>query len=386
MPLCAQDRTDPSLRPARKFTSSIRLTVFTLSDQGASIEIGRTPGTLSIPGNRRWFVKPPHLGKQEIKRLAEEIRRQEIPGLSLAGLDVREETLVTLTGLDQLTFLDLTDCWHLTDAGLRPLSTLTNLRRLKLHGCNNIGNAGLAHLRGLTQIRELDIWGCCPLTGSGLAHLSQMARLNHLRLTSHSTGAGLAHLKRLPIRTLDLSRWGWLTNKGLGSLRALRQLEVLNLNGCESLSDPVLAHIGTLTTLIRLDISDSNITNHGLKQLDRLVNLREIHLPEGVVRDDGLIHLSRMTALRQLSLRRCRGVTDKGINLILALTELRRLDLSRCVSITDRGLLLLTGLSALRELDLRGCRLLTNKGIERLRARMPRFQIHHGAESPPPEK
>jgi len=387
VPVCAQDRGDKEL-PERRFDSRLSLVVYAISAQGTLTRLGKTPGSLRIPRGQSWFVRPERLTAAGLAPIAAEIRSRGIPGLSLRGLElVDDRMLAQLAGLDQLAYLDLTGCWRLTDQGLATLSGLTGLRVLRLRGCNQIGNDGLARIRRLTRLRDLDIWGCCPLTGDGLVHLRELKQLSRLTLTSHSTGGGLARLHGLPIRRLDLSNWGWLTNKGLTALRGFKQLTELNLSGCVSLSDPMLAHVGSLTRLRKLNLDDCNITNAGLAQLSGLTEIREIRLPEGVLGDAGLRHIVKMTALTRLSLRRCRGISDGGLALISRrLRALRRLNLSRCINITDAGIAHLSSLRALQEINLRGARNLTRAAIARLQSRLPSTRIQSGGQAPPPGK
>lgn len=112
-----------------------------------------------------------------------------------------------LAGLTQqppaLTHLNLSWCWHITDAGLAHLRKIPTLTHLDLTLCRLITDAGLAHLQHLPALTFLRLGWCEEITDAGLAYLRNLP-LTFLDLyqCKHITEAGLAHLEGLPLNTL----------------------------------------------------------------------------------------------------------------------------------------------------------------------------------------
>ncbi|MBA7639898.1 hypothetical protein ES703_47559 [subsurface metagenome] len=178
--------------------------------------VGPGGGAVPIPRCYAWRVSiRPLAPSWTWGRLARELRRAQVPGLRLGGLQITDPVLAHLKDLGQLQELHLSGCKNITDAGLVHLKGLGQLRALDLGYCGNITDAGLAHLEGLGQLREL-----------------------HLRSCENITDAGLVHLKALrQLRVLNLSYCENITDAGLAHLEGLGQLRVLWLVGCENITD-----------------------------------------------------------------------------------------------------------------------------------------------------
>jgi hypothetical protein len=61
---------------------------------------------------------------------------------------------------------------HITDAGLKHLSNLTNLKDLDLYGTSGISDAGIDHIAVLAALEKLDVTGT-QVTPIGRARLEQ---------------------------------------------------------------------------------------------------------------------------------------------------------------------------------------------------------------------
>ena len=88
-----------------------------------------------------------------------------------------------LSGLVQLSSLNLSGCSNVTDAGLQHLAFLVQLSSLNLTWCNNLTDAGLQHLAGLVQLSSLNLSWCYNLTDAGLQHLAGLVQLSSLNLS-----------------------------------------------------------------------------------------------------------------------------------------------------------------------------------------------------------
>jgi hypothetical protein len=115
-------------------------------------------------------------------------------------------------------------------------------------------------------------------------------------------------------------------------------------------NDAALRLLKDQTSLRRLFLDNSQVTDAGMESLERLNNLEWIDLRDAPgVTDAGLKYLSRLTRLQELLLRRT-GVTDAGMIYLKGLKELRVLDLGM-TQVTEVGLKNLAGLTRLRQLE-----------------------------------
>lgn len=104
-----------------------------------------------------------------------------------------------------------------------------------------------------------------------------------------------------------------------------------------------------LSQLRKTDLSDSFISQNGIKYLARFPNLESVDLSRTDVKDSWLPSLSQISSLKELNLFRT-AITNAGLNHIAALTSLEHLDLPYA-QITDEGLLTLAPLKELKTLN-----------------------------------
>jgi hypothetical protein len=105
-----------------------------------------------------------------------------------------------------------------------------------------------------------------------------------------------------------------LTDKGLkevaGALAALKDLKWLDLSRTQ-VTDTGLKEVAGLKGLQKLRLPATEVTDAGLKHLKKLKELRELDLSITKVSDKGVKELADLKTLRRLSLLGS-GVTDKG--------------------------------------------------------------------------
>ena len=175
--------------------------------------------------------------------------------LTYLNLSYTQFTGEGLTGLalkfPQLVTLDLHGCYRLTDAGLKeillmPGEKLTDLN-LSFTQFTGQGLTGLA--LNFPQLVKLNLEGCRRLTDAGLKEILLMPGEKLTNLNLHYTG---------------------VTGQGLTGL-ALKfpQLEQLDLEGCERLTDAGLKEILLMPgeKLINLNLSRNKVTGQGLTGL-----------------------------------------------------------------------------------------------------------------------
>lgn len=72
---------------------------------------------------------------------------RNLTGLTLQATSVNDAGLKELASIKSLTRLNLTACHQITDAGLEELAALSNLSQLSLRGCRQITESGPDVLR-----------------------------------------------------------------------------------------------------------------------------------------------------------------------------------------------------------------------------------------------
>jgi hypothetical protein len=118
----------------------------------------------------------------------------------------------------------------------------------------------------------------------------------------------------------------------------------------EPVSDADLANLTYFPNLEFLSLSDSKVTNDGLKQLSAVPGLRRVDLSWTSIGDAGVANLIAATNIRDLDLSFTR-VTDFVMNHLSQMNQLRHLSLPG-TSISELGLSRLAGMSQLQGLKL----------------------------------
>jgi len=284
-----------------------------------------------------------------------------------------------------------------TDSDLRVLSTFVALERLESltlrRSPSDTGNGtiannsamltddGLRYLGTLASVKHLDLYDQAAITDIGLGHLKDLTRLEVLNLGgSQVTDAGLVHLGAMPkLSSLDLSNTQ-ITDVGLSRLSGYGQLRRLNLNDTQ-VTDAGLKHLAGVPKLEGLGVAGLPITDHGLAHLKEKTNLFWLDLSRTNVTDAGLMHLRSLANLESLTLRDTQ-ITDAGLVHLKPLRLLGELHLDG-TSISDRGLVHLSGIRGRMSCVLSMQRTqITNLGFEILKD--SHFFLLLG--SPPPTK
>jgi Leucine-rich repeat (LRR) protein len=173
----------------------------------------------------------------------------------------------------------------ITDEGLKHLASFKNLTELDLN-FSPVTDAGLKHLAGLDKLTTLSLFGCRAVTAAGLEHLAGLKNLAALTLDeTRVTGEGVKYL----IGLKNLTRLSVpLTDGALEALHAAGMLHRLSrsngANGRQPTKDDEIA---------ALDLSNGQLTGHGLKFVAKLPNLATLDLRGAAVNDAWLDDLRR---------------------------------------------------------------------------------------------
>jgi internalin A len=237
---------------------------------------------------------------------------------------------------------------------------------------------------------------------AGIDVFKNLKRLD-LSLT-YVSDRGAERLRALDqLEELNLFAAEFITDAAMAFLRGNRQLKTLNLRGTD-VTDTSLAYVAELSHLKSLDISFTQITDVGLEHLASLAQLEELNLGGNKISGASLHVLKLLPKLRKLSFygiqRRNAGwcwapvVTDPELETISLLTGLEELNIGSGVAlgaprptdlgpadgeaecriagglrVTDLGLARLSKLEKLQRLDVSGSAITPNglKSLANLR-------------------
>lgn len=257
---------------------------------------------------------------------------------------IDDEELLRLQSMPELTSLTLSGCRGVSDAGLARFfsSASTCISTLDLTGCEAVGRHTIAVIADrLRSLTHLDLSSCSNISRGDLdGHIQKLKQLNSLSLSYTDIGdqdvAAVGELLRL--ESLNLSGCTCITSRGMHTLRSLRSLSVLRLNGCSQLSHGSMLTISRLTSLASLEMAHCPmVTDQGLSLLLGLSNLRSLNLAGCRGADNNLLTVMRaLTRLTSLNLSECERITDAGLSVTLRHNkDLRYLGLAHCHGISD---------------------------------------------------
>lgn len=294
-------------------------------------------------------------------------------------LDVTtDQLLITITkSVPLLVELDLEDRpkkepvpnHHLTNNWLQYLgfcqylTALSLVRsRLKHQGAfKRVNDMGMFLLsEGCKCLEAVTLCGFSNVSDAGFAailHVCQKLNKFEVRNALFLSDVAFHDLMDIPcalveVRLLSCPR---ITSETVKKVASSKSMEVLDLGGCKSIADSCLCSISCLSKLTELNLTGADITDSGLPVLSQ-----------------GSI------PIRNLCLRGCKRVTDKGISSLLcggAIGQtLTALDLGYMAGVTDKTILTVAAACVgIIDLCIRSCFYVTDSSMEVL-ARKRTFQ------------
>lgn len=246
---------DGRIEPGRELSTRHLWRVWAQLPTGEVLEVGNTPRWLGrplrVPEHRQWWIEPLVVPQDaHMAALAEELAREDVPGLELPAGRITDLGLSQLGRVGGLRTLYVKQGRHLSDRGVSHLAGLTGLERLRLWDCTAFTDSAAEALAGLSQLSCLELPGS-ELTDAGAAHLARLTRLTELGLTSSRIGdEGLVALSALRgLVSLDLDVCPHVGDDGLAALTPLQELVKLNLLGCRRVTDRGLLALRALPSL-----------------------------------------------------------------------------------------------------------------------------------------
>ncbi|KAF5901208.1 uncharacterized protein DAT39_009072, partial [Clarias magur] len=301
----------------------------------------------------------------------------------LTNLSLVNSPLITDCGLSvlcklvKLQYLNLSSCTKLTDGCLYHMTSLRSLCVLFLDH-TKVSDAGvlvflqssppaLVHLslnqtavteetltalpECVPRLRQLSVTHTRVCDVSALAHLPDLQTL-HLDFTQVKEESLQCLSTHRSLTSLSLH--GVPVGSGDHTLEILSGLNLtqLTLPGRHSVTDTGLSFLCTHTLLSELDLSDyTHITNQGIAHLGKMTRLKKLSLSNTPLTDVGLSALSTLTLLVDVCLNRT-AVTSLGVtDFIIRLPYLQVLGLS-CTQVGDSVLKALPRCTELIKLNL----------------------------------
>ncbi len=196
-----------------------------------------------------------------------------------------------------------------------------------------------------------------------------------IRLRSGTVKSFVRRVELLPdqefrITEMIFSEPQHLTQDSLNHLKELSALKVLKLNDC-TLDENAMEPIKNLTTLIKLDLRNTGLTDKGLSCVSQLKNLESISLHlNPKLTDDGLQALNPLHALEAVNLAKL-NTSDKGLIFIQNNPKIGWLNISK-TDVTDESVKHLITLKVLKDLYVKDSSI-TVMGIEKIRSNFPEW-------------
>ncbi|XP_065069234.1 F-box/LRR-repeat protein 2-like [Rhopilema esculentum] len=150
--------------------------------------------------------------------------------------------------MDNLKYLDLSNCTAVSNTDLEALSYLTKLHTLLLYNCYRISARGIPTIAAnLHCLTHLDV-ACCPGINDVALHyfgrnLNELKKLN-LRFCHHVTDSGIASLVygAKGLEHLDLFSCHEVTNESLKNIsKYSKKLKYLDVRSCKVTTEEVMA-------------------------------------------------------------------------------------------------------------------------------------------------
>ncbi|MEI8300153.1 MAG: hypothetical protein WCG10_00885 [Chlamydiota bacterium] len=266
--------------------------------------------------------------------------------------------------LTSLTFKDAI----MTKQSLEAIGTITRLEKLIINHSRGISSDQyLKPLKNLKDLREISLMGIKTFEGRCFQYLKNLHKLTDVNLAGavNIEDKFLGHFDKLKLKKLDFSRCKNLTDVGIKKLERINTLEELNLSYCRKITDTTLQSVAFMTELRILNIAGCNwISDDGLQSLKHLIQLEELDVTGlNEVTYQGIAYLDKCLNMKKVVLSECIELTDEVFDTIQKWTHLEKLDISRCSRLTDIGIAKLKHCKNLKNVVVTGCSLLTKQSV-----------------------
>ena len=152
-----------------------------------------------------------------------------------------------------------------TDDDFKAIEGLTKLQTIWMQN-TRISDAGLAHFRPLKNLTYL-MANSTDIGDEGLKVLGELPLLQQLFLNKTKvTDSGIVHLEKLALKRLALG-FNQITDAAMPSVAKITSLEHLEISNSPLITDAGLVSLRALKNLQRLDIPETKTTDEGIAAL-----------------------------------------------------------------------------------------------------------------------
>ncbi|KAL4001203.1 hypothetical protein ACER0C_006502 [Sarotherodon galilaeus] len=264
----------------------------------------------SVPQLRLLSIK-----QTKVKDLTALAAMSSLQTLNLDGTGVTEASLEHLATHPALTSLTLVGIPVADGSHALQIISGLKLTRITLPGRHSVTDSGLSFLSRLTLLSELDLTDYTQITDQGVSHLSTLTRLKKLSLSNTQvTDAGLPSLRCMQeLQELCLDRTA-VTSRGVADLiTCLPHLQVLGLASTQVGDNVVRKGLIRCSQLVKLNLSRTRITDHGLKYLKQM-RLAQVNLDGTGVSLMGIASLLSCTNINSIRASNTRTLSPDDVS------------------------------------------------------------------------
>ncbi|MEZ5992038.1 MAG: hypothetical protein R3E76_06775 [Planctomycetota bacterium] len=175
------------------------------------------------------------------------------------------------------------------------------------------------------------------------------------------------HVERLAAPTLDDSDLEYLAQRV--------SVTELDLGDNPNVSDDGMRHVATIKRLEHLSLIRTNVSDKGIRHL-RKVPLTYIALWHTKIGDKSLGYIAEPGTMKQLQIKGCRNITDKGVAKLSRLEHLWMVNLCECTQITDKSVDTLSKMPSVNFIQVFDCPHVTDAAIDRFENAQPGRTVH----------
>lgn len=285
---------------------------------------------------------------------------------------VTNSDLKLISGLLNLTHLKIVGCsLRKAKTGLRSIFSLKNVTRMEIVRCDGVDDSVLENMSKMIHVDHLTLSNLDQITDQGLSYLSKW-RLRVLKLENCQsvTSEALNALREAIsfLHKITLSQIPWLSNETVLRLsKIIPSLKALDLRGSRNITHefiPSLSAMSQLTSLVLIHCP--RIHDKAVMALFQLgIPFQCLRLSYVSITDDAVGMLTQMPSLEILDISG-NDISDRGLQQVTRNVNIRELYLSDCNDITDKGIQSLRSFVNLTGLSVDGCQYVTQKSLKTL--------------------
>lgn len=209
------------------------------------------------------------------------------------------------------------------------------------------------------------IWPLWSIFGTSVMH-----NIENPETTVHSR----SDIDELPPQVNRLAA-PTLNDNDLEYLASKVSVTELNLGDNRNFTDVGLKHVAKLKGLEHLSMDRTNVTDAGIKHL-RKVPLVYINLWHTRIGDRSLGYVAEMGTMKQLQIKGCSAVTDKGVAKLSSLNQLWMVNLSGCNKITDKSVKTLSDMPSVNFIQVFDCPKVSDAAVNDFLSAQPNRTLH----------